>query len=435
LGVALPGFQPFNGAFNLAFTGPENLFHFNQEFRTAVLTHQFVLGGGYYYIEDNRSYGQFANAPVVLGANLAQALSNLVQGRASTFQTAINVGAIQPGQNITLPVAQPSFSGGSYSTKDFALYFNDNWRAHPRINFTLGLRYDYFGRPRVRNNQFQSGFFVGAGNNIFERIQSGTVQSSRNAPDGLFKPDQYNIAPRLGFAVALTNDGRTSVRGGYGLTYERPASNPAFNLANSLTGIGVVSLVANANGVGTIPLSTNVFGPLAGATGTVVLPTTFAAGFQRNGYETAHVHFWNLSLERELIPNTVGSIQYVGGAGRDLYALSNINRVGSGAAFNFGTSPTSRLNSQFGSIFFFNNDGRSNYHAMIAELANSTWRSLGLQFTARYRYSRAMDNLNGTGSNGFAGFLDPSNPGLDYGPSDYDLRHRFIASFNWEVPF
>jgi hypothetical protein len=436
LAVALPGFQPFNPGFNLAFSGPENLMNINQDFRTSYLTHQFTMGGSYFYTQDNRSFGQFTNAAIALGAGLPQALSNLVLGQASTFQTAINTGGLLPGQTIGLPVAQPSFSGSSNSTHDFALYFNDSWRAHPRINFNIGLRYDYFGRVRSRTGQLQSGFFTGAGTNIFQQIQSGTVSTAQNAPNNvLFKPDEYNIAPRLGFAIALTGDGRTSLRGGYGITYERPASNPAFSLANSLTSIGVVSLTANAGGVGTIPITTSNFGPLSGTTGTTVLPTTFAAGFLRNNFQTAHVHFWNLSLERELLPNTVGSIQYAGAAGRDLYALSNINRLGSGAAFNFGFPSTARLNSQFGSTFFFNNGGRSNYHALIAELANSTWRSIGLQFSARYRYSRSMDNLNGIVNNGFAGFLDPFNPGLDYGPSDFDIKHRFIGSFNWEVPF
>ncbi len=436
LAVALPGFQPFNAGINLAFTGPENLIHINQDFKTSWQTHQFTLGGSYFYSQDNRSFGQFTNAAITLGASLPQALNNLVLGQASTFQTAINTAASLPGQTISLPVAQPSFSGSAYSTNDFAFYFNDSWHAHPRINFNIGLRYDYFGRARSRASQFQSVFFPGNGTNVFEQIQNGTVTIAQDSPnDVLFKPDNYNIAPRLGFAVALTADGRTSLRGGYGVTFERPASNPAFALANSLTSLGVVSLTANAGGTGTIPITTNNFGTLTGTTGTAVLPTTLVSGFQRNNFETARVHFWNLSLERELLPNTVGSIQYVGAAGRNLYALSNINRTGSGAAFNFASPSTARLNSQFGSIYFFNNDGRSNYHALIAELANSTWRSIGLQFSARYRYSRAMDNLNGIVNNGAAGFLDPFNPGLDYGPSDFDLKHRFSASFNWGVPF
>lgn len=436
LPVALPGFQPFSDGLTLTFTGPENLLNINQDFRASYLTHRFSMGGSYFYTQDNRSFGQFTNAAISLGPNLAQGLNNLVLGQASTFQTAIATGALVPGQAISLPVSQPSFSGSTYSTHDFALYFNDDWRAHPRINFNIGLRYDYFGRVRSRANQLRSGFFQGTGTNIFEQIQNGTASIAQNANDDvLFKPDEYNIAPRLGFAIALTADGRTSLRGGYGITYERPASDPSFNLANSLTSIGVVSLVANANGVGTIPITTSNFGPLNGTTGTATLPTTLTAGFQRNDFETAHVHFWNLSLEREVVRNTIASIQYVGAAGRDLYALSNINRLGSGAAFNSAFPATARLNPQFGSIYFFNNDGRSNYHAMIAELSNSTWRSIGLQFSARYRYSRAMDNLNGIVNSGFANFLDPFNPGLDYAPSDFDLRHRFIGSFNWEVPF
>ncbi len=233
----------------------------------------------------------------------------------------------------------------------------------------------------------------------------------------------------------MTGDGRTSLRGGYGITYERQASNPTFNLVQSLTSISAVSLNANANGVGVIPITTNNFGLLSGATGTAILQTTNISGFQRDEFEMARVHFWNLSLERKLFRNKVGWVQYVGAAGRELYALSNINRIGLGGAFNFAGAPTARLNPQFGTIFFFNNDGRSKYHGLVAELSNSIWRSIGLQFSARYRYSRAMNNLNNVVGSGFGNFLNPFNLGMDYGPADFDLKHRFIASFNLEVPF
>ena len=309
-------------------------------------------------------------------------------------------------------------------------------RAHPRVNINVGLRYDYFGNVRNRGNQNPTGFFLGSGSNIFEQIQNGRVLTEQNAPDrAMFRSDNFNIAPRLGFALALTADHRTTLRGGYGMSYERPTSNLAFNIVNSLQSINAISLTSSALGVGTIPLTTSNFGIFGGSSGAVALPPTIVAGFQRDDFETARVHFWNLALERELLFHTVGSIQYAGSAGRNLYALSNINRTGAGAAFLGNPVPTARLNLSNGPIYFFNNDGRSNYHALIAELSNNTWRSIGLQFTARYRYSKAMDNLNTISTNGFANFLNPFDPGLDYGPADYDLRHRFIASFNWEVPF
>ncbi|HEV2664317.1 MAG TPA: hypothetical protein VG324_05375, partial [Blastocatellia bacterium] len=79
----------------------------------------------------------------------------------------------------------------------------------------------------------------------------------------------------------------------------------------------------------------------------------------------------------------------------------------------------------------------------IADLTNSTWRTLGLQFTARYRWSKALDNVSSFFGNNFGVFggsftpnlLSPFDPEFDYGPADFDVRHRFISSLIWEVPY
>ena len=105
--------------------------------------------------------------------------------------------------------------------------------------------------------------------------------------------------------------------------------------------------------------------------------------------------------------------------------------------------PTARLNTGLSPIFFLNSNGRSNYNAFIADVTNSTWRTIGLQFTARYRFAKALDNVNPFFGNNFGVFggsfspnlLSPFDPDNDYGPSDFDVRHRFIGSFIWESHF
>src|SRR5262249_30013361 len=140
-----------------------------------------------------------------------------------------------------------------------------------------------------------------------------------------------------------------------------------------------------------------------------------------SGLSTAHTHFWSLALESEFLPNTLALLQYTGAAGRDLYAVSNINAPGSAAAYLGSFNTTARLNPSFASIYLINNAGRSNYNALIAGISNSSWRSLGLVFSARYRYAQALDNLGTFPShNENHGLLDAFNPGLDYGPADFD---------------
>lgn len=440
--VALPGFQPFNAGADFQFSGPENLLHLNQDFNTSFVGHQIGFGGGFFHRQDNRRFGAFQNATAILGANIPQALGNLLLGQVSSFQTAINPQGALPGGTITLPVGAANFSN-STSANDFSLYFNDNWRAHPRLTFNIGMRYDYFGEVRSRANNRQSGFFLGQGVNVFEQIQGGSFSSNQSGTNGtrgngVYEQEWGNIAPRLGFAWDVFGTGRTALRGGYGITFQGPGNSLFTSAFLNPPNTGLLNFVANTGGVGTLPITVNNFGPLGGATGTVTLSALSVGGVQNFELETAHTHFVTLSAEHELFPNTVASVQYNGAAGRDLYGIANLNRLGSAITFLGGASQTARLNSQFGSIFQLNNEGRSNYHALIGEVTNSTWRRIGLQLSARYRFSRAMDNLSSQFGNGLGllgtGFLNPFNPGQDYGPADFDIKHRFVGSFNWEVP-
>jgi hypothetical protein len=437
--VALPGFDPFAAANGLAFTGPLNQTSLYQDFNVTTGNHLMTFGGRYFYTQDNRAVGLFQNASAVFGANVPQALNNLVAGQLSTFQTAINPNGLAPGQTITLPAAQPNFSR-SVSSHDGALYFNDNWRFHPRVNVNLGLRYDVFGVPRPRGGGDVFNFYLGDGADVYTAVQNGVYASARSFRDGnrLFRRDWDNLAPRVGVAIDLTGDGRTALRMGYGVSYERFIGSPILNAFQNTANFAVINQTAGAFGTPAVGLTASNFGPLGGATGTAALPGFAVYGIEEN-IETPYVHQFTVSLEREIFPNTVASVQYSGGLGRDLFTMYNVNRPGSLAAFIGGNvSPVARLNENFGPVNFLTSDGRSNYNALIVEVANSTWRSIGLQMSARYRYSKALDNtpaLAGFGANALNANLVPFDPNNDYGYSDFHLRHRFVGSFNWEVPF
>jgi hypothetical protein len=435
--VALPGDLPFDPGLNALATGPLNLAQASLDLGGPWRNQQFRFGGSYFYTQDNRRVGSFQNGQFILGPNLPTSLDNLVAGQASTFQTAINAQGALPGQTITLPVAQPNFNR-SLSAHDFSVYFSHSLRAASRLNVTWGLRYDFFNVPRSRNGQALTNFYLGEGADVFTQIRNGRVLTAGASQTGgpLFKRDWDNISPRIGLALDLTGDGKTSLRGGYGISHDRNLLTTMPGLFQNTANFGLVSLTANTGTTGVIPLTTSNFGPLGGTTGTVTLPPTLLSAAEAT-LETPRYHFYNASLERELFPNTIAAIQYAGGHGEELYTLYNVNRPGSASLP--GAPSDARLNPQFGPILFLTTDGRSNYNALIAEVTNSTWRRIGLQFSARYRYARALDNVStflGANLSSFTpGLLTPFNPNNDYGPSDFDVQHRFIGSFNWEVPF
>src|SRR5262249_29251705 len=155
------------------------------------------------------------------------ALDALVAGSASTFSTAFNPLGAVPGGLITTPVTAPDFSR-SISAHDFSLYFSDSWRISPRVNLVLGLRYDFFNRPRSRNDEIFFNFFPGPGTDLPTQISTGTLAAPGTVlPPGsvdnsvFVRNSTKNFAPRVGVAWDISGNGRTSLRAGYGMTYER----------------------------------------------------------------------------------------------------------------------------------------------------------------------------------------------------------------------
>jgi outer membrane receptor protein involved in Fe transport len=450
--IALPGYLPFSPGSAIPFGGPQNVGQVYEDLNYTTGQHTLRFGGTYVYIQDNRTFGAYQNAVAGFGTtSYTTGFNNFVLGNLQQFQVAVDPqGNIAPGGTVTLPVQAPSFSR-SNRYNEFAVYFNDSWRVTPRLNVNLGLRYEYYGVQHNKDAELDSNFYFGSAgggvgsSDLINRIRTGSLQRAVDSPVGaLWRRDLNNFAPRVGFAYDLTGDGRTSIRGGYGIAYERNFGNVTFNVIQNAPAYSVVTVTAGSTGFATIPAPapSNNLGPLGGSSGTATLPGQFNVRHVNENIRNAYAHFWSAAFEREIMPRTIASLEYSGSAGRSLYDLTNANRPLSALAYlgeaPSAANPLALLNSRFFPLNTRGNLGRSNYGALIASLESSNLRDLGLQFTARYTFSKSMDNLSTTfseNSNSFnLGFLDPLNPNLDYGYADFDVRHRFVGSFNWEVP-
>ncbi|MBV8857237.1 MAG: carboxypeptidase regulatory-like domain-containing protein [Acidobacteria bacterium] len=442
--VALPGYLPYSQGLAIPAGGPVNNTQGYQDFNLQKGNHQLRFGGQYIYIQINNSFGAFENSVLDLGATNNAGLANLLAGQLLRFQGAVDPQGHVPGEFVTTPLSPPSFSR-SFRYHEWATYFNDSWRVRPSLTLNLGLRYEYYGVQHSNHPELDSNFYFGSGSTLQERIRNGHVFKVEDSPVGAFwKPDKNNFAPRVGFAWDVTGDGRTSLRGGYGMSYERNFGNVTFNVIQNPPGYAVVSITAGAE-VPSIALSANNAGPLAGSGTTIRLPGT-SLRHVREDIRNAYAHFWSAAFEHELGRGTVASIEYSGSAGRSLYSIENINLLGSGPVYlgSNATTPSggtsSRLNGQFTNINSRGNNGYSNSNSLVFGLASNNFRSTGLQLTARYTYGVVKDNLSSTFSdanaqNGNLGILDPFNPSIDYGYADFDIRHRFVGSFAYEVPY
>jgi hypothetical protein len=441
--VAFPGYLPFNPGSAIPANGPSNQLQIYQDLNYLRGHHQLRVGGQFFNIQQNRTFGAFLNSVQTLGNNNVQAFNNLVAGQLVKFQGAVDPQGGFPGSFVTTPLNPPSFSRSNVYN-EWAAYINDGWHVRQNLMLNLGMRYEFYGVQHNKNPNLDSNFYFGPGSTLQERIRNGSVQIAKNSPvHGLWKKDWNNFAPRVGFAWDIFGDGKTSLRGGYGISYERNFGNVTFNVIQNPPAQTVVALTAGVD-VPTLAISRNNSGPLAGSGTTIRLPGS-SLRHVREDIVNAYAHFWSASFERELGQGTVASVEYSGSAGRALYSLENINRNGAGLVYLGGPATTpaggtsSRLNGQYTNINSRANNGFSNYNALIVGLASNNFRNRGLQFTAAYTLSTAKDNLSSTFSdsnaNASLGLLDPFNPKFDYGYADFDARHRFVTSFNYEVPF
>jgi hypothetical protein len=315
------------------------------------------------------------------------------------------------------------------------VYAQDAWKLTPRFTLNYGLRYEYYGIQHNNQQSLDSNFYYGTGSTLPEQIRSGQVYTVPNSPVGrLWNPRYGTVGPRIGFAYHINGDGKTSLRGGYGIAYERNFGNVTFNVIQNPPNYAVVQVTTPS------PITNNNAGPIGGSSGTVPLAPTSLRNVDEN-IRTAATQFYSLTAERQLANNVIASIAYVGSRGTHLYDVKGYNMLGAGNVYlgdpvqdSSGNFIYSRLNNQYGSINNRGSEGDSYYNGMNLGFQMTDFERTGLIITANYTLARSTDNLSSTFSEsnssvngvGNLGYLDPFDPRLDHGASDLDIRQRFV---------
>jgi len=451
--IQLPGFYDFNPANGgLPFGGPQNAIQMNQDLNVQKGRHSMQFGAQLVYIQANNAYGAYAQASEQVGVNRTQGLQNLLSGDLFQFQAAVDPkGALPCVRNpytgalaqtlscsINLPAVPPGFAR-SNRFHDWAVYAQDSFRMAPRFTANYGVRYEYYGVQHNNNKNLDSNFYYGAGSNLFQSIRNGQVSTSPASPIGqLWNPQRGTISPRMGFALDIFGTGKTAIRGGYGISYERNFGNVTFNVIQNPPNYAVV-VVNNTR------ITSSNAGPLAGASGDVALPPTSLRHVDQN-IRTSQTQFWDAALEQQLAHNTVVSLQYAGARGLHLYDIKNINTQGGGNVFlgdplkdASGNTGLTRLTNQYSNINTRGSGGDSYYEAMNIQFQSTNFHSSGLSLSVNYTYAHQIDDLSTTFSetnNAFGlGYTQPFNPGFDRGNGDLDIRHRLVVAYIYRTPF
>ncbi len=451
----LPGFySPSPGNGGLPAGGPQNTIQYNQDLSLTKGRHQFQFGAQVLYIQENYAYGAYAQANEQLGKSKSQGLANLVTGNLYQFQAAVdpkgatpcllnqytNTLEQTPACTINLPVSQPSFAR-SNRFHDWAAYAQDQWKVTPRLTVNYGVRYEYFGVQHGNKPALDANFYYGSGSSLQQQIRNGNVLTVPNSPDKrLWNPQYGDVSPRLGFALDIFGNGRTSLRGGYGISYERNFGNVTFNLIQNPPNYAVIvdrtgATVTNSNS-----------GPLAG-TGSVALPPTSLRHVDQN-IRTAQTQFHSLAIDQQVAHNVLLEVSYNATRGIHLYDVKNYNIPGSGNLYLgdplvdpvSGNTGLTSLNPHFSNDNNRGSNGDSYYNAVNVQLNAQDVRHSGLSLVANYTLGHALDDLSTTFTDDIAenfglGYTDPFNPAFDHGSSDFDVRHRFIVAPIYQTPW
>ncbi|MFZ0270271.1 MAG: carboxypeptidase regulatory-like domain-containing protein [Acidobacteriaceae bacterium] len=343
-------------------------------------------------------------------------------------------------------------AGKHWVNNNYGFYGNDNWHINPRLTLNLGLRYDGMPHAFERYNLFanfvaadynySAGYplnpdgtlnpadlstFSGTGSQAF--YLNGIREAGVNGfPRGNVQNDYNTWEPRVGFAYNFRGDGKTVIRGGYGVFYERVQGNDVYNAALNPP-------------FAYQPSATNVYfsnphtSALTGATTTQSFPSVLTN--INYHYPSPGTEDYSLGIQRELAPSVVAVVQYVGSDGWDqdddravnTLPLSDITHR-QGVANGSLNANLYRIYPGFSGIEQEENETNFNYNSLQAGIRFENKHGLTSQFS--YTWSHNISIV----SNDLNGLSDPFNPRYDRGSdTGFDRRHIFNASYVYNLPF
>jgi hypothetical protein len=322
-----------------------------------------------------------------------------------------------------------------YRSRQQEYFVQNDWRVLPNLTLNLGLRYSYFGVWREVNNTLSNLFAVDSSGNVVPDVKPFEFGRTQNRIAQLnddlryYNPDYNNFQPRLGIAYDIAGRGRTVLRAGYGVYYDRIVQGQ-FTSAVRNRPYAISSSTANA------PFRLGGVLPIT-ATST---PAITAVNPE---IENPRTQRWNVAVEQRLGADTSVTAAYIGMRGDGLWSQAQPNGYG-------GFPTAARPDPRFTTQQFIDNLTESRYRAL--QLTAQRRFARGVDFTLAYTFSEARDNNSLDSFTTFPTFINSAaNPTVagvqgtganfiergaraDWGLSDFDVRHNLTVTHVLDLP-
>jgi hypothetical protein len=382
-------------------------------------------------------------------------------------------GTFQPG-----PFSNPKIAGNlnQYHFLYFAPYVQDDWKVTNRLTLNLGLRWDWRNVPYEQNNKMfwiddqnlpgEPGFTGGGLCFANPALQNDGVAPAGN---GFYRycgrrnpadSSKKEFAPRFGFAWRPFAGEKTVIRGGYGIYWDSFESREIDDSGDLYPYVERTQLSPNSQSATVAPKLTDQLFPSLTAIVPVTAPNSqFVAVIISDHPRNPYVQQYTLSVQHELARNTTLEVNYVGNRGLHLLDRIDLNTPVQlvGAQLTtcqtlFAGLPATNSTYIADQCPFFARQPLPNF--AIPGPLNSSWtgysnynagnirlehRAADLALLTVYTWAKSMDDKSaaagiGSAGGGFAGHMNDRIPSLDYGPSDFSVKHRFVNSVIYNLP-
>jgi hypothetical protein len=316
--------------------------------------------------------------------------------------------------------------------RSYALFINDDWKVTRKLSLTIGLRDEHFG-PYTDSNNLGTNLIWGAGDSYWQRLAGARVDYVKQ----FYNTPAANLAPRFGLAWDPTGHGKTSVRGGYGLSYDHIYSLKIGGYGSNPPRVGSATLGSQYGTTFTytlgnlsqpnlgyavdpaLKLGLNSFNGIPGARVSLSATTP--------DMSVPYVHTWFLGVQHELADHIVVEVNYSGSAGHHLLDTYNANRY----AGDMLDGTFNGINPNFGSIRLVEAATNSIYHGANLRVRRSFQNGFLLQ--GAYTFGKAIGEIDdGSVSNNF---MDANNHRIDRGSTSFDVRQQLSIVGVWQIPF